>query len=694
MVGSFRRILIRFWNRPDRMLPLAVLAGFLFINSGNRVCAQEKIVGVSVTDPALIAASVPAPLYRDPVYDGAADPVLVWNPEKHAWWMFYTQRRAKLDVPGVEWCHGTEIGVAESLDLGMTWTYIGTLPLSHPDDGYSFWAPDVVRDDEGVYHLFPSYVPGAAETHRDWGGERYIFHYTSKDLWNWKFVQRVPLSSDFCIDATLFRKPDGSWRMWYKDEGHRSETRAVDSQTLSDWTPAEDPGVSKLYGEGPKTFRFRNHYWLIKDPDSGLDVYRSEDMEQWTYQGKILDKPGTRNDDATIGKHADVVVCDDRAYIIYFTHPYTEKAPERDGVSPFSNRHTVLQAAELQVADGRLVCDRDKPFRMMLTPSLNNRPVTEETMKEVYREVQTPYKYGVVLEGEDGNPVDCPGVFRYGSKWYMTYICMNKTGYETHLAVSDDLLKWTPVGKILEFREGTWDSKQAAGYPALEDPDWKGSHQLIQFDKKYWLSYIGGSLEGYETDPLSIGIAWTSDPSVPGPWSRLDGPVLTSSQPDSRYWEKLTLYKSNILYDKSQSLGFPFVMFYNAKSQSGYERIGMAVSNNLRNWQRYGNDPVIDNGSGISGDPQVVKLGDLWVMFYFGAFWKPKAFDTFACSYDLVHWTRWEGPNLVEPSVPWDQEYAHKPWVIYNNGVVYHFYCAVGNRGRVIGLATSVDMTK
>jgi hypothetical protein len=54
--------------------------------------------------------------------------------------------------------------------------------------------------------------------------------------------------------------------------------------------------------------------------------------------------------------------------VIHFTHPYTENAPERNGVSPLSNRHTALQAAELEVRDGKLVCDRDKAFRIRLTP--------------------------------------------------------------------------------------------------------------------------------------------------------------------------------------------------------------------------------------------------------------------------------------------------------------------------------------
>jgi hypothetical protein len=671
---------------------IVLFIGILLVGALGDIVGQNAISKVKTIDPEVIAASVPAPLYRDPVYDGAADPVLIWSRDERVWLMMYTQRRAKIDVPGVEWCHGTEIGVAESKDQGTTWVYRGTLALLHPDSAYSFWAPDVVRDDKGLYHMFVSYVPGAAETHTNWGGERHILHYSSKDLRNWKFVKRVPLSSDFCIDATLVKKPDGAWRMWYKDEGHGSETLAVESSNLMDWKPVEDPGVSKLYGEGPKAFRFKGHYWLIKDPNSGLDVYRSEDLESWMYQGKILEKPGTRNSDGTIGKHADVVVCGDRAYIIYFTHPNTEDAPERSGVSPFSNRHTALQAAELMVIDGKLICDRDKPFHMLLSPPLEERPVPETVMNQIYREVKTPYKYGVVVTGENGDPVDCPSVFMQNGKWYMMYISMNKVGYETHLAESENLLQWKPLGKILAFRKGTWDANQAAGYIALQDPDWKGSYKLRQFDKKYWLSYLGGALEGYETDPLSIGIAWTSDPTTAGPWARLDGPVLSKDQPGCRYWEKLTQYKSNIIFDEQESLGWPFVMFYNGKSESGYERIGMAVSGDMKRWERFGIDPVIDNGSGISGDPQIVRIGDVWVMFYFGASWKPKAFDTFACSYDLVHWTKWEGQHLVEPSVPWDEQYAHKPWVVNHNGVVYHFYCAVGNQGRVIGLATSKEL--
>jgi hypothetical protein len=118
----------------------------------------------------------------------------------------------------------------------------------------------------------------------------------------------------------------------------------------------------------------------------------------------------------------------------------------------------------------------------------------------------------------------------------------------------------------------------------------------------------------------------------------------------------------------------------------------MAVSRDMRHWSRFGAGPVVDNGSGISGDPQIVRMGELWVMFYFGAFWRPHGFDTFACSRDLVNWTKWEGPALISPSEPWDATFAHKPWLIFHNGVVYHFYCAVGSEGRAIALATSREI--
>lgn len=333
-----------------------------------------------------------------------------------------------------------------------------------------------------------------------------------------------------------------------------------------------------------------------------------------------------------------------------------------------------------------------------MNPTSTTREVPHDRMQRVYEAASTPHKYGIVIRPPDGAMVDCPSIYRFGGRWYMLYAMIeNNTGYRTDLAVSDDLLNWEPLGVVLPFRGEGWDARQASGGIALVDTTWGGSMEIERFDGRYWMSYLGGALEGYEPDPLSIGMAWTDKPDQALPWQRYEhNPVLAPSDPDARPFEAKTLYKSNIIRDPESRFGAPFVMYYNGKQQGpATERIGMAISDDMLHWRRYGDGPVIDNGPrGISGDPQIVRMGDLWVMFYFGHVWKPKAFDTFACSYDLLHWTCWQGPHLIEPSEPWDATFAHKPWLIYWEGVVYHFYCAVGNEGRAIALATSRDMRR
>ena len=58
---------------------------------------------------------------------------------------------------------------------------------------------------------------------------------------------------------------------------------------------------------------------------------------------------------------------------------------------------------------------------------------------------------------------------------------------------------------------------------------------------------------------------------------------------------------------------------------------------------RYGLSAAdIWNGFLVSTDDDYIqKIGNVYVMFYFGAFWPGTkgAFNRFACSYDLVNWT-------------------------------------------------------
>lgn len=71
----------------------------------------------------------PAPLYRDPIYDGAADPVLIWNRKEKNWWMFYSARRANIPTYDLSAYFGTRIGAATSTDNGKTWIFKAYLDL-------------------------------------------------------------------------------------------------------------------------------------------------------------------------------------------------------------------------------------------------------------------------------------------------------------------------------------------------------------------------------------------------------------------------------------------------------------------------------------------------------------------------------------------------------------------------------------
>lgn len=327
--------------------------------------------------------------------------------------------------------------------------------------------------------------------------------------------------------------------------------------------------------------------------------------------------------------------------------------------------------------------------------------VDAETMQSIFEKIKTPHKYGVVLTGSDSTKmVDSPGIFRRNNRWYMTYIVFDGVGYETWLAESPDLLQWETKGKILPFTDGTWDATQKAGYISLLSTEWENNYTTSPVDNRYWMSYLGGDVSGYEAGQLGVGIASTTNPDKAEEWERLPAAVLSASDEDARWYDNKTIYKSSIISDKKKLTGYPYVMYYNAAGDSNFngrqfESIAMAGSHDLKNWKRIGNQPVMTKGRGICGDAQIVQIGAVYVMFFFGFDWEDNnktAFDRFACSYDLVNWTEWTGENLVEPSEPYDKQYAHKPCIVHWNGIVYHFYNAVGDQGRVIALATSKQL--
>lgn len=328
------------------------------------------------------------------------------------------------------------------------------------------------------------------------------------------------------------------------------------------------------------------------------------------------------------------------------------------------------------------------------------KAVTEQEMQAVYQKIITPKKIGPIIKTED-YLTDSPTVFKKDGVFYMYYIAISKdcniSGYETHLSKSEDLINWEYCGTVFKRNDlNRWDSKQCAGYAAFIDNDYSGNFEIQKVNGSYYVSYLAGNSDGYEPDPLYMGLAKTSDPTDPNSFERFSEPILRPDDFDSRENERCTLYKSYMFEDSLKATDYKYVNVYNAKNiTDGTERIFLAVSNDGENWERYGNTAVVDLITGdpngrICGDPQIIRIDDIYVMLFFRHISGCGAFNTFACSRDLINWTCWQGNPLIESEYEWENVHAHKPCFIRHNGKNYHFYCAVNDKKeRFIALATS-----
>lgn len=325
----------------------------------------------------------------------------------------------------------------------------------------------------------------------------------------------------------------------------------------------------------------------------------------------------------------------------------------------------------------------------------------------------TPYKFGrPVLTGTgvdntfDSLAVDCPFVFYHNEQFYMMYVGFDGVGYQTGLAVSNDLISWERKGTILPREQHVgWDRVGAAGTWILQSSNSLWDLPTLQkVNNKYWLVYHSYPEEGYETGPAQIGLAWCEDEDLLT-WHRLLEPVF--SWQDGADWENGGLYKACLLKEQDS-----YYMVYNAKNAkaSGWqEQIGIAKSLDLHKWERYEHNPVITVStdkwdSHFCADPYVVKDGERWVMYYYG-FNRRHAQEGIALSDNFLDWVKYPEPLIAngrEGDI--DFIYAHKPSVLYYDGVLYHFYCScrkyqpgdptrsLWDEFRTITLATSVQM--
>ncbi len=340
----------------------------------------EPVATGTALAPRIPVEKAPAPLYDDPIWHGASDPVIVWMPGKGTageYWMYYTQRRAALEnADGVDWVHGSAIAIATSTD-GINWTYKGTIQGSLPEgdtqkslsdpvkDNVTWWAPTVFWEGgNGIagggqpgdkLHMFVTYVHGIFTS---WRGDRTIEHFTSTDGVNWTYVSSLPLASRRTIDPSVYHI-DGTWYLWYKNEAAGSRTFWASSPDLTTWKDLGDSHCGSSH-EATFVWHWQGKYWNLHDNHGrGLDAWESETgLSDWTLNTIILagDVDGKRNLDRGVGHHPWVLKQDpatspaepgqEQLVLFYFTH---------------QGRKTYMQMAEITMGeDGKLACDRNK----------------------------------------------------------------------------------------------------------------------------------------------------------------------------------------------------------------------------------------------------------------------------------------------------------------------------------------------
>ena len=302
---------------------------------------------------------------------------------------------------------------------------------------------------------------------------------------------------------------------------------------------------------------------------------------------------------------------------------------------------------------------------------------------------------------EEFHNFDVPTVYQIPGetgKWFMSFIGFNGQGYNSFVAESTDLAHWTNPRLAMGFgRAGEFDFGGCViGAYLYESYDIRAPRLLKRRHGAYWTLYGCYAQQGaYELDPGYEGVACSGDGLS---WRRAkERYILSVHEADVGEWEKHCIYQPWLVEHEGR-----FHNFYNAKHMPDWiEQMGLAISPDLLNWTRYSGNPIVRVRPGgydetFCSDGKVFRDGDHWVMFYFGV-GHGGAHIMAAFSRDLLHWTAHPEPLYRAGGHPGglDATCAHKISLLYEAGsdTFYLYYCAVGNRGRCIGLLTSKSRT-
>jgi predicted GH43/DUF377 family glycosyl hydrolase len=195
----------------------------------------------------------------------------------------------------------------------------------------------------------------------------------------------------------------------------------------------------------------------------------------------------------------------------------------------------------------------------------------------------------------DQRSIDDPIVFYANGAFQMLYIGWDGIGYQTGLATSPDLVRWTRTALVGPRDAASKYTKYNLALSSiLRDKQLRSRGDAIKVKGKYigaWNAYPNA---GYEEGAAVIGIATSEDLLH---WE-LSDPILTPE--DGAAWEHGGLYRPDLMLDHGT-----YYLYYNAKTDTlpaseggGWrEQTGVATSTDLKSWTRYQHNPIVRNGA-------------------------------------------------------------------------------------------------
>jgi predicted GH43/DUF377 family glycosyl hydrolase len=338
---------------------------------------------------------------------------------------------------------------------------------------------------------------------------------------------------------------------------------------------------------------------------------------------------------------------------------------------------------------------------------------------------RTPYKYPELILGPTGKKgdfdersVDDPIVFYADGVFQMLYIGWDGVGYQTGLATSRDLVRWTRTALVAPRNPASkYTRYNLALSSILRDKNLRSRGDAIKVDGKYVGAWNAYPSAGYEEGAAIIGLATSEDLLH---WQLTD-PILMPE--DGAPWEYGGLYRPDLMLDRGT-----YYLYYNAKTDplpkneggGWHEQTGVATSKDLMSWTRWPGNPILKNGprgvstfptpsvappgspladardSRFASNPFVVQNGSDFAMFYFGFDYQRPGHACEMLALGSDPFTFVKVPEiLIDTGAPGsiDETFAHKPSVITHDGVLCHFYCAVSgkypNERRGIAVARS-----